>query len=97
MKIDLVAVGKTVDKNFIASIKEYVNRLSHYAQFSFIEIPELKNTKNLSEEQQKQKEEQKQSSLNQENAALTEELSKLQSADVQARFTQLDKENEKNA
>ena len=57
MKIDLVAVGKTVDKNFIASIKEYVNRLSHYAQFSFIEIPELKNTKNLSEEQQKQKEE----------------------------------------
>ena len=50
MKIDLVAVGKTVDKNFIASIKEYVNRLSHYAQFSFIEIPELKNTKNLSEE-----------------------------------------------
>lgn len=44
--------------------------------------------------QQKQKEEQKQSSLNQENAALTEELSKLQSADVQARFTQLDKENE---
>ena len=57
MKIDLVAVGKPVDKNFIASIKEYVNRLSHYAQFSFIEIPELKNTKNLSEEQQKQKEE----------------------------------------
>ena len=41
MKIDLVAVGKTVDKNFIASI----------------EIPELKNTKNLSEDQQKQKEE----------------------------------------
>ena len=37
MKIDLVAVGKTVDKNFIASIKEYVNRLLHYVQFSFIE------------------------------------------------------------
>mgnify|MGYP003293796391 CR=1 FL=1 len=31
--------------------------MTHYTQFSFIEIPELKNTKNLSEDQQKQKEE----------------------------------------
>ena len=43
--------------------------------------------------QQKQEEEQKQSSLNQENAALNEELAKLKSADVQERFEQLEKKN----
>lgn len=56
MKITLMVVGKTDNKHFIASIKEYVDRLSHYIPFSILEIPDIKNSKNLSEEQQKEKE-----------------------------------------
>ncbi len=56
MKIELILVGKTTDANFIAGINEYVGRLSHYATFSVTVIPALKNTKSLSQEQQKQSE-----------------------------------------
>ena len=37
-------------------ISKYLNRLRHYARIDFVEIPELKNTKALSQEQQKTKE-----------------------------------------
>lgn len=53
MKTILILVGKTTDKHFQASISDYVNRISHYMPFSVIVIPELKNTKALSQEQQK--------------------------------------------
>jgi 23S rRNA (pseudouridine1915-N3)-methyltransferase len=46
-------VGKTVNKHFVAGINDYVERISHYMPFEVVTIPELKNTKNLSEEQQK--------------------------------------------
>ena len=55
MKIVLTVVGKT-DKHFIASINEYVQRISHYVSFSIEVIPELKGTKNLSEKEQKDRE-----------------------------------------
>ena len=49
-------VGKTTDKNFVALIDEYVNRVGHYMPFSLTVIPELKATRNLTEEQQRQAE-----------------------------------------
>ncbi len=56
MKITLLTVGKTEDKYLIEGIEKYVKRLKHYVNFVSIEIPELKNTKNLSTDQQKAKE-----------------------------------------
>jgi len=53
MRTILLLVGKTVDKHFIAGINGYAERITHYMPFEIITIPELKNTKNLSEEQQK--------------------------------------------
>ena len=53
MKTILILVGKTVNKHFIAGIKDYSERISHYMPFEIVTIPELRNTKNLSEEQQK--------------------------------------------
>ncbi|MBO5058074.1 MAG: 23S rRNA (pseudouridine(1915)-N(3))-methyltransferase RlmH [Prevotella sp.] len=53
MKTILLLVGKTADKHFIAGINGYAERITHYMPFEIVTIPELKNTKNLSEEQQK--------------------------------------------
>ena len=53
MKTILILVGKTVNKHFIAGIEDYSERISHYMPFEIVTIPELRNTKNLSEEQQK--------------------------------------------
>lgn len=53
MKTVLVLVGKTVNKHFIAGISDYVERINHYMPFEIVTIPELKNTKNITEEQQK--------------------------------------------
>lgn len=54
MKVVLLVVGKTNDKNFINSISEYQKRLKFYIPFELVELPELKNNRNLSEAQQKQ-------------------------------------------
>jgi 23S rRNA (pseudouridine1915-N3)-methyltransferase len=56
MKIKLLAIGKTDNKNLIALIDEYQNRLKHYIKFELEIIPDIKNIKNLSEVQQKEKE-----------------------------------------
>ncbi len=56
MKIVLLVVGKTNDAHFIAGIDEYMQRIRHYVPFTLEVIPELKNTKSLSEAQQKEKE-----------------------------------------
>ena len=56
MKTELILVGKTVNKHFIAGIKDYAERITHYMPFNITTIPELKNTKSLSEQQQKEKE-----------------------------------------
>lgn len=53
MKTELILVGRTADKLFEAGISDYAERISHYMPFAITTIPELKNTKNLSEEQQK--------------------------------------------
>ena len=56
MRITLLVIGKTEDKYIKEGIEKYLKRLKHYIKFDLIEIPELKNTKSLSEEQQKTKE-----------------------------------------
>ncbi len=56
MKVALVLVGKTVNKHFVELIDEYAGRVKHYIGFDIITIPELKNTKSLSADQQKQQE-----------------------------------------
>ena len=55
MKTILILVGKTQSKIFKVGIDDYVSRIEHYMPFSIAIIPELKNTKSLSEDQQKQK------------------------------------------
>ncbi len=56
MNIQLVAIGKTDNKALQALIDEYVKRLSFYIKFDITIIQDLKNSKNLSEIQQKEKE-----------------------------------------
>ncbi len=56
MKIDLVLVGKSDQKYLQEGIDIYLKRLKHYCQFEMKVIPDLKSTKSLSEEQQKEKE-----------------------------------------
>jgi len=56
MNIKLLAIGKTDNKNLQALIDEYTKRLSFYIKFDLDIIPDIKNVKNLSEGQQKQKE-----------------------------------------
>ncbi len=53
MKITLLTVGKTDDARIEQLTKMYVDRLSHYINFDLDIIPDLKKTKNLSEDQQK--------------------------------------------
>ena len=53
MKTLLIMVGKTVNKHFVAGINGYCERISHYMPFDTLVIPELKNTRKLTEEQQK--------------------------------------------
>ena len=56
MKVTLLVLGKTEEKYLKEGIEKYLKRLKHYIKFEIVEVPELKNTKNLSEEQQKVKE-----------------------------------------
>ena len=56
MKITLLVVGKTTDTHIELLIQEYQKRLTHYIPFTLQIIPELKNTKSLTPEQQKQAE-----------------------------------------
>lgn len=56
MKIKLLAIGKTDNKQLIQLIDDYQKRLKHYIKFELEIIPDIKNVKNLSEQQQKEKE-----------------------------------------
>ena len=56
MKIKLLAIGKTDHKQLMQLISEYQKRLTHYVRFELEIIADIKNAKNLSELQQKEKE-----------------------------------------
>ena len=56
MEIKLIAIGKTDRTELDQLIKSYQKRLMHYVRFSFEIIPDIKNSKNLSEKLQKEEE-----------------------------------------
>ena len=56
MNIKLLTIGKTDNKNLQSLIDEYTKRLGFYVKFDLEIIPDIKNVKNLSEAQQKEKE-----------------------------------------
>lgn len=56
MKISLICIGKTDDSYLIEGINSFQKRLKFYINFKMIVIPDIKNSKNLSKEQQKAKE-----------------------------------------
>ncbi len=56
MNIKLITIGKTDNKNLQLLIEEYSKRLSFYIKFDLEIIADIKNVKNLSESQQKEKE-----------------------------------------
>lgn len=56
MKIKLIVIGKT-DQSFLRDgIQLYHKRIPHYLPFEYLIIPDIKNTRKLSENQQKIKE-----------------------------------------
>lgn len=56
MNIKLLAIGKTDNKELQTLMNDYIKRLSFYVKFELEIIADIKNVKNLSEAQQKQKE-----------------------------------------
>ncbi|WP_177765933.1 23S rRNA (pseudouridine(1915)-N(3))-methyltransferase RlmH [Flavobacterium sp. I3-2] len=56
MNIKLLAIGKTDNKALQTLIDDYTKRLSFYVKFDLEVIADIKNVKNLSEKQQKEKE-----------------------------------------
>jgi 23S rRNA (pseudouridine1915-N3)-methyltransferase len=56
MQIRLIAVGKTDHAAIQSLVEEYSKRLGFYIKFELEIIPDLKNSKNLSESSQKEKE-----------------------------------------
>ena len=51
-----MAIGKTDAKEIASLVDEYKKRLGRYIKFQLVVIPDLKNNKNLTESQQKEKE-----------------------------------------
>ncbi|MDH6310639.1 23S rRNA (pseudouridine1915-N3)-methyltransferase [Dysgonomonas sp. PFB1-18] len=56
MRITLLVIGKTDAGYFVDAVDEYRKRLEHYIPFELQVIPDIKNTKNLTDVQQKEKE-----------------------------------------
>lgn len=56
MKITFLQTGRTTDKRLLSLIDDYASRVSHYIPFEVVTIPELKNTKALSEAVQRERE-----------------------------------------
>jgi 23S rRNA (pseudouridine1915-N3)-methyltransferase len=56
MKITLIAIGKTDDSYLKEGFDKYLKRLKHYIKLDVVLIPDVKNSKNLSEDEQKSKE-----------------------------------------
>ena len=56
MNIKLIAIGKTDNKALQQLMDDYMKRLSFYVKFELEVIPDIKNAKNMSEAQQKEKE-----------------------------------------
>ncbi|RQP19849.1 23S rRNA (pseudouridine(1915)-N(3))-methyltransferase RlmH [Parapedobacter defluvii] len=56
MRITLLCIGKTDDAHLKAMIEKFEQRLKHYIHFQLITLPDIKNTKHLSVDEQRVKE-----------------------------------------
>ena len=56
MKIKVIFTGKTADAWVRTGIGQYADRIRHYVAFELVELPDLKQTASLSEEQVKTRE-----------------------------------------
>ncbi len=56
MKIELMAVGRVVTRYLQEGIDVYTSRIGHYMPFSLTLIPDVKTTKGLTQEKQKEME-----------------------------------------
>lgn len=56
MEIILLVIGKTRTSFISEAIKEYSKRLKHYLRFNIIEISDIKTSKSMSQQIQKEKE-----------------------------------------
>ena len=56
MKVQLIAIGKMNDAPLVQSVEKYVKRLAHYVPFQFVTIPDVKTTKSMTEQRQKEAE-----------------------------------------
>lgn len=56
MRINLICIGKTDDKEIISLIKYYLPRIPKHWNFELIEMPDIKNAKNLTPDQLKKEE-----------------------------------------
>lgn len=52
----LVAIGKTTSPNLRSEIADYVKRMQHYVRFEYVEIPDVKISKGMSDDQVREKE-----------------------------------------
>lgn len=53
MTIDLIVIGKTDLEAVVSLLEMYMKRINRYVKFSVITIPDIRNTKNMSENGQK--------------------------------------------
>jgi 23S rRNA (pseudouridine1915-N3)-methyltransferase len=56
MKMALLQTGKTTDKHIAELVDLYANRIKKYSAFEIITIPDVKNTRNMPVQEQKNKE-----------------------------------------
>lgn len=56
MRITLLCIGKTDDTHLKELIEKFQQRLKHYIHFQLVTLPDVKNAKHLSNEEQKAKE-----------------------------------------
>lgn len=56
MKISIIAIGRTANAQFRAAIDDYMSRLRRYATVEFTALADVKGSRSMSHEQQKQAE-----------------------------------------
>jgi 23S rRNA (pseudouridine1915-N3)-methyltransferase len=56
MKITLMVVGRTTSANLRTGIEEYTKRINRYIPFDIVELPDVKTSRKLTEEKQKEAE-----------------------------------------
>ena len=54
MKINIVTIGKTADKTIAEAIDRYCRRIAHYAPFEYIELADVKASRNTTPDRQKE-------------------------------------------